>query len=260
MGGIAVEPVPEFDNNASTILITESCKHDPEILDKMKAFMIKGGNIVMTVGFLKAMYDKGVRDLTSVQLTGRSFTGREYMIGNRNFNKGFIAKGQDSCLFELLQHKDNAVWCDITVVSNELNGPMMTEEDYGNGRLFVLNVPQNHADLYRLPEKVWETMAKHLSMGQKVYVASDEKCSFFAYDNNVYGLMNYAPHGSTIRVIVRGECKGLQDIETGEIMDVVIPMPAPGTQQDSAVTIPEEPEFAVDVNMGAGAYRFFRVL
>lgn len=260
MGGIAVEPEPDFNEKAPVILITETCKKDEQIVEKMKAYLKNGGNIVMTTGFFKAMYDRGIRDLTSVQLTGRCFYGKEFTISNRNYTSGYFAYAKELVLFDILQYKDNASWSDITIVCNELNGPLLTEEDYGKGRFFILNVPQNHADLYKLPEKVWETIAKHMSMGQKVYVASDEKCSFFAYDNNVYGVMNYAPHESIIRVIIRGECKGLQDIETGEIMDLVIPMPKPEKQVDAASVIPEESEFAVDIRVNEGAYRFFRVL
>lgn len=260
MGGIALEPVPYFDEKASTILLTASSAKDPDILEKLEKFMRNGGNAVLTTGFVHETYDKGVRDLTAVELTGRYVSGTEYMIANRNFTTGYVVRGKEPVLFEALQGKDNANWADIAVCCKEFNCPIMTEEDYGKGRLFILNVPQNYADFYALPEKVWETIAKHLSMGQRVYVASDEKCSFFAYDNNIYGVQNYAPHGSIIRFVVRGEFKGLKNIETGEIHTNIVPLATPEKQMDAATTIPEEQEYAVDIHIGAGSYNFFQVL
>lgn len=260
MGGVAFEPVPYFKEDAKTIFVTASSAKDPDIVEKLKAFVRKGGNLVMTSGFLHETYDLGIRDMTAVVPAGRYVEGREYMVGNRNYTASYVVKGSDPVMFEVLQTKDNATWCDITVCCREFNTPVMTEEDYGEGRLFVLNVPQNFADFYRLPQKVWETISKHISMGQRVYAASDEKCSFFSFDNNVYGVQNYASHTSNVRFVVRGECKGLRNIETGEIHDIVIPLPKPQNNPDGATFIQEEAEYAVDIQVNAGSYCFFNVL
>ena len=260
MGGIAFEPTPEFNTDAPTIFVTRSSAKDPDIVEKVKDYVLKGGNLVMTSGFLKETFDRGIRDLTSVQPTDRTVEGYEYMIANRNYTSGDLVKGSHPVRFDVLLTKDNATWCDIAVCCREFNTPVMTEEDYGAGRLFVLNVPHNYADFFRLPQRVWETMAKHISMGQKVYVASDEKCSFFAYDNNVYAVQNYAAHASNVRVIVRGGCKGLKNLETGKVNDLVIPMPVPSAGFDCAFFIPEEEEYAVDVKVGAGSWYFFEVV
>lgn len=260
MGGIALEPTPYFNENAATMLLTQSSAHDPNIVEKLKHFVRKGGNAVVTNGFLRSTYDRGIRDVTSVQLTGRRAEGREYMIANRNYTASYVVKGNDPAAFEVLQYKDNASWSDVTVCCREFNTPVMTEEDYGNGRIFVLNVPENYADLYRLPEKVWETIAKHLSMGQRVYAAGKEKFSFFAYDNNVYGVENFASYGNMVRFVVRGECGGLRNLETGEIYDTVIPLDRPMNNPDGAAFIPEEKEYAIDVLVRAGSYCFFQVI
>ena len=261
MGGIAIEPSPDFDEKAKTILLTESSAADPEIIDRAKAFLTGGGNVVLTTGFIRKTLDRGVRDITSLQLTGRYLSGRDFMTGERYYSDdGRVIRGYDPILFEILQFKDNASWSDLSVCSEEFNGPVLTEEDYANGRVFVLNLPQNPADLYRMPEKAWHIIAKYLSIGQRVYVSADEKISFFAYDNGVYGVQNFAPHGSRVSVVVRGECKGIQDIETGEIYDLVSPLPGQSIPHDAAGFIPEPREFCVELPVGAGGYRFFRVL
>ena len=260
MGGIALEPTPDFKDDAPVLFVTRSSAKDPQIVPKVCSYVRSGGNLVMTSGFLKETWDRGIRELTSVQPTDRTVEGEEYMIANRNYTASDIVRGSGPVRFDVLSTKDNATWCDITVCCREFNTPVLTEEDYGNGRVFVLNVPHNYADFYRLPQRVWETLSKHLSMGQKVYCASDAKCIFVAYDNNVYGIQNYTSHKSNVRVIVRGKCEGLRDLESGEILGKAALLSTPSRGFDCAYFIPEPDEYAVDLQIGAGAWTFFEVL
>ena len=260
MCGIAFEPTPDFPADAPVIFVTESSAHDPEIVEKLKEYVMNGGNVVMTTGFLKRTEDRGIHDLTCVKLSGKLVSGKEYMVANRNYAASYVEKSMEPVVFEALNTRDNAVWSDIAVLCREFNTPVMTEEDYGDGRVFILNVPQNPADFYRLPQKVLETMAKHMSMGQKVYISGDTKCSFFAYENNLYGVENFAPYAETVHVIVRGKPDGIQDAETGEIYDTVIPLPGPGKPNDAASFIPEEREYYIELKVRPGDYTFFKVL
>ena len=260
MGGIAFEPTQEFPKDAPAVFVTRSSAKDPEIVEKIEEYVRKGGNLVMTSGFLKETWDRGIRDMTSVRITDRTVEGREYMISNRNYTKGDIVGGADYARFDVLEIKDNATNADVSVCCREFNTPVVTEEDYGAGRLFVLNVPHNFADFYRLPQKVWEAMAKHLSMGQRVYCASDEKCIFVSWDNNVIGIQNYATHTSHVSVVIRGGCRGLRDLESGDELTPPRLLARPDRGFDTAFFIPEPEEYVVDLQVGAGSWRFFEVM
>ena len=262
MGGVPIEPTPYFDDNAPVIFFAQSAGQDPEVMEKLKAYVRRGGNAVVTTGFFREQYENGIQDMTSLRLTGRHMSGSEFLVFNRNYgyDSFCVAKGREDVQFEVLQYKTNASWANVSVVSGAYNFPLLSEDDYGQGRLFILNVPENFADLYKLPAEVWAAIGKHMSMGHELYVASSERVSLFAYDNHVYGIESYAPHGSAVRVYIRGESRGLQDIESGKVWDALIPQPLPGPHGDSCACIPEPPEFAVDVKLGTGEYRFFRVL
>ena len=121
-------------------------------------------------------------------------------------------------------------------------------------------MPENYADLYKLPSEVIRGMNKHLSMGQRVYLGCAPKYNLFAYDNNVYGIQCYRPMRDTCQVIVRGECRGLRDIETGREYTQCKALPLPGHRGDATSEIPEPPEFAFDVTMFPGRYMFFEVM
>ena len=260
MGGAAIEPSPYFNENASSILLTQSSAYAPDAMEKLEAYVRKGGNAVITVGFLREMYDKGIKDMTSVRLTHRHVMGQEYMIDNANYTNTHCAKADEPAMFEILDYKTNATWADILLLAGENNFPVMTEDYYGKGRLFILNVPENFADLYKLPKEVWRSINKHISMGKRVYIAGDSKCSFFAYDNNVYGIQSYSAKEENYQVIVRGECKGIRDLESGKVYSEKLTLFVPDKRQDAATVIDEPVEYVFEIPVSRGQDIFFEVL
>lgn len=260
MCGLSIEPTPEFDENAATVLFTQSTAHAPDAMEKLEAYVRKGGNAVVTVGFFREMYEKGIKDLSSVRLTHRHVLGNEYMLAHANYTDNQYAKGTDKVLFEVLQYKTNATESDISLLAGEDNFPIMTEDNYGKGRFFILNEPENFADLYKLPLQVIQGINKHLSMGQRVYLGCTPKYNLFSYDNNIYGIYCHRPMEDTCQVIVRGECKGIRDIETGEMYTARIPLATPNPKSDATTVIEEAAEFAFPVKMNPGKLKFIEVV
>ncbi len=103
-------------------------------------------------------------------------------------------------------------------------------------------------------------MNKHLSMGQRAYLGCPAQFNFFAYDNNVYGIQSYRPMPETIQFIVRGECAGLRDIESGKVYTEKLTMPKPGMKGDATSVIPEETEYAFEIPFFPGQLKFFEIL
>ncbi len=260
MCGLNVEPHPEFQENAPVVLFTQSTAHAPDAMEKLEAYVRAGGNAVVTVGFFHEMYEKGIKDLTSTRLTHRHVLGNEYMISHSNYTDTLYATGAEKVMFEVLDYKTNATVSDITLLADEDNFPIMTEDNYGKGRFFILNVPENFADLYKLPLEVIQGINKHLSMGQRVYLGCAPKYNLFAYDNNVYGLYCHRPMGDTCQVIVRGKCQGIRDLETGTLHTACLPLPTPNPRGDATTVIEEEPEFAFPIKMYPGRLKFFEIV
>ena len=260
MCGAAIEPSPEMDMNAPVVLFTETTAHAPDAMGKLEAYVRRGGSAIVTLGFFKQMYDKGIKDLTSVRLTGRHVIGDEYMIDHANYTAAHFCKGTSPVMFEIITYKTNATVSDVTLIAGENNFPIMTEDNYGCGRFFVLNLPENFADLYRLPQEVIRGINKHRSMGQRVYLGCKPKFGLFAYDNGVVGLASYRPMADTAQVIVRGACSGLRDIETSRVYTACLPLPVPSHRDDATTVIPEPAEFAYEIPLRPGCYMFLEVL
>ena len=262
MGGVAFNPTPYFDESAPVIFCAQSACIDSEIMSKIEAYVRNGGNAIVTTGFMREQYDNGIKDMTSLRFTGRHMAGSEFMINLRNHTDMTIASAKENILFEVLQYKTNATWADVSLVNGEYNFPILSEDNYGKGRFFVLNVPESFADLYKLPLEVWAAISKMMSMGQQLYIASDDKCNLFAYDNGVYGIQTYCMKPTRARVYIRDMgtgVKGIKNMETGAVYDALVPMPKPSRWFDGCTVMPEEEEYAVDIQLMPGEIRFITI-
>ena len=65
---------------------------------------------------------------------------------------------------------------------------------------------------------------------------------------------------SHARVVVRGACRGIQDLETGRIYDSPVLLPGPGKRQDGARTRIAPPEYAFDVMVAPGKSAYLKIL
>lgn len=258
MGGVPFEPKPEFDMDAPVLFLSQTSAHDPDVMEKLERYVRRGGNAVVTTGFVRRTYDRGIREMTSVRLTGRHAPGREYLIDHYNSPSGTVScAGAEDALFEILDYKTNATWCDVKVIAGENNFPVLTEDFYGRGCLYILNVPENFADLYKLPQEVWRMINKEFAKGMDVYVAAGMRCNLFAYDNGVYGLYAYGPARGCVNVIVKGDCAGIRDLESGAVYPTSGITPRPGRHGDSATLIEEPVEHIVPVTVSGGRLMFF---
>lgn len=242
MCGTALEPTPYFPENASSILYTEATAEAEGSMERLEEYVRNGGNAVVTVGYFRKMIDKGITDLTSVRLTNRHVMGNNYMIQNANYwMTTTTAIGTEPVMFEVLNYKTNSTHSNISLVVGDDNFPVMTEDNYGNGRFFILNVPENFSDLYKLPMEVIRNINKHLSFGHRAYLGCTPKCSLYTFDNDIYTIHSYYPYNQDIQLVVRGECVEVSNAETGEIYTNKIDLPRPSCMADCA-SVFEEPD------------------
>ena len=170
------------------------------------------------------------------------------------------AKGADEVMFEALDYRTNATWADMLMLSGENNFPVLTEDFYGRGRFLVLNVPENFADLYRLPAEVVRVLCKELSTALPVYLSAEPKWSLIQYDNEIFCLHSFRPMLSHAQIVVRGKCRGLQDIRTGQVHKDGILLSGPKQRGDAAKTRTAPEEFAFDVAVSPGSSVYMQIL
>ena len=262
MCGASLELMPEFPENAPAVLLTQRAACMPDAVEKLEAYVRRGGRAVITTGFLRETYDRGILEMTSVRLAHRHVLGNRYMIDFCDYDYAGIryAQGAEKVMFEALDYKTNATWADILLLSGEDKFPVLTEDFYGRGRLMILNIPENFADLYQLPAAVIGAVNGALSAGQPYYLSADPKWSLIRYDNDLCCLHSFRPMMSHADIVVRGECSGVQDLETGTVYRNPKQLPAPHRRNDGAQTRTAPPEYAFDVPVAPGRSVFLKIL
>ncbi len=232
MIGIPIDLVPEFPEKASTILLTAASKYDKDLVAKTKKFVQAGGRVIVTTGLVEALGDNGFQDIAEIEVTGHRVIAKSFGGGFGGFGGGFgavrggrggaanqvPAAEQDlNILMPQMRHFENDTWDSIQFNTAASGYPMVigTERStiYGKGTFYVIAIPDDFADLYRLPQSVLNQIRNLL--GRDIFVTLDapDHVSLFAYDNKTFIVQNFKSQPVSTRVSVSGAAR-LRDLLT----------------------------------------------
>ncbi len=186
MLGIPMEPTPYFPEGAKRILFTESSAVDVEITEKLERFVRNGGDAVITTGFLKAVGDK-LREagITEAKLSGNRYAVTRYHVTN---DPAGYYEHREPVLFPEIMHGNNASWSLLNGGDGELSTSIFLRSTYGKGRLYIMAVPDNASDLYRMPNGALDVARRVLTGGEFL---SGRNISMFTYDDGSAILYHY---------------------------------------------------------------------
>ncbi|MBO4407431.1 MAG: hypothetical protein J5849_06990 [Clostridia bacterium] len=262
MLGIPLEPVPYFDDKAPVVFLTQNSAYAPDVMEKFEKYVREGGIGIVTSGFFRAMADRGIFDMTSVRPTDRKMTGTRYQLTNQNVSTHNVHRADEPVTFTALNYKTNATWTDVLLHVNDFSTPVMTEDYYGDGFLYILNIPDNFGDLYKLPKDVVGAIAKNFARKGKLFLSVPPKCNLFLYDNDTFGIFSYSEFKEPAEIVLLGDdVEGFEDLETG--MKITKPVrinPGPMRWGDTAAVRPEPVEKVFNLPLFGGGCRFFRLI
>lgn len=211
MAGIPMDIVPDFPAEAKMILLTESAKFDPLIIDKIKAQLYAGKNVMITSGLLRALQGKGIEDIVELRNTDRKVLTKEFVIGRQN---NCLAKKE--VLIPQIQYLTNDSWEDISCIASGSGWPILHQARYANGSLFILIIPEDFGDLYNLPPEVLNRIRSVMSQDIKVHIEGSAQVSLFVYDNGTFIVESFLPKKVNIKIITDNKISKLNNILTGE--------------------------------------------
>ena len=146
MIGIPIELTPQFREDAPVVFLNESARFDPTIVARIDKQLRAGKSIVITTGLLKALQGKGIEQIVDLEVSDRRVLTRRFS----NFWGG-VWEADHDILLPQVRYATNDSWEEITALAAENGFPLLHHADYGSGRLYVLTIPDNFADLYALP-------------------------------------------------------------------------------------------------------------
>jgi hypothetical protein len=223
MVGVPVDLVPDFPTNATTVLLTAASAYDKDLVAKVKTFVAGGGRAIATTALMEALGDKGFQDIAEIQVTGHRVLAKNFGGGGRGgFGSGRGAGAPDAApaadlnmLLPQMLHFENDTWTGIPFNTANSGYPLVVSASYGKGTFYALAIPDDFADLYRLPQNVL-TQIRAL-LGHDLFVSLDapDHVSLFAYDNRTFIVQNFTAQPVTARASVVRAAQ-LRDLQTGE--------------------------------------------
>ena len=179
--------VSEFPENEPIVFMTEQAKFDPEIIAKIKKQLIAGKEVMVTSGFLQAMQDKGLSDIVELRMTGKKASVKEFVAG---WGKRMVADRE--MLIPQINYITNDSWEIVSAFDGTNGWPIIHRADYAKGKLYVLTIPENVIDLYRLPAEVLTKIKEILTPNMPALLEAPGLTSLFVYDNNTIIVESFA--------------------------------------------------------------------
>jgi len=214
MIGIPVDIVPRFPQGARTVLLTQDAATDPKLVQLIEGQVRGGGSVVITSGLLKLLEPRGLTRIAELQHTGRvalvkDFEGRPY---------GPVETIDQPMLIPQIAYITNDTWELSSAIAGENGFPLLTDSPYGRGHLYVLTIPDNFADLYRLPASVLDSIRETVSGGLPVHMRGPSKVSLYEYDNGTFVLESFRDEPVTVEVLADEHVRSLKNLEGAEVL------------------------------------------
>jgi hypothetical protein len=216
MIGVPIDLVPEFPTNTSTIFLTAASGYDPDLVGKVKEFVQAGGRVIATSGLIEALGDKGFQDIDEFQVTGRRVMATRFSAG-RGGGAAPASEADLNILLPQIRRFENDNRMSINFNTALSGYPMAISATYGQGTFSVLAIPDDFADLYRLPQSVLNQLRTLLGRNLFVSLDAPDHVSLFAYDNRTFIVQNFRPQPVSTRVWVTGSTR-LHDILTDQTL------------------------------------------
>lgn len=224
--GIPIEMYSNFPAKAKTVLLTAAAKDDPQIVAKIKTQLTAGGNVVVTSGLLKELQSQ-LSEICELREPGTRLAPTEYWGG---FGAGGGASLGTSAplLFPEIDFFTNDAWAVVRGTANGRGVPLLLMDRYGSGALWVLAIPDNFTDLYRLPQGVLTALRGYIGADLPVTIDAPSQVALMEYDNGTFVVQSFLDAPVTVTVSVSESAAKLKDLQSGATVD---PEPSPAAPE-----------------------------
>ena len=210
MIGLPMDMHPQFLTDRQQILLTEQAAKDPQIVDKIKAQLKKGGDVIITTGLLKAIREK-IADVCEL------YCGDLKAIVN---DFGWFGKSEREFIIPQVKYFTNDAW-EVVSAGRPLSGgvsgyPILLRDTYSKGMLFVLTVPDDFGNLYDFPAGALNVIRRAMSKDVGAYIEGPSKVALFPYDNKTLVVENFNDEAVSLRVVINTKVGTLRNLLTGE--------------------------------------------
>ena len=221
MAGVPIEmsaTFPPAGGGANVCLLTEAAKNDPDIVKKIKTVLGQGKNVVITSGLLRALTGKGIEEISEFEYTDMKVAATQFQA-----RKGQVIANSTvdpPIIFPIVHFLTNQSWNQVNAYESKSPAnayPIVISDIYDKGWIYVLALPDNIADLYRLPPTVLNAIRNQILGGFPIRLTdAPAQVSLFAYDNNAFVVQSFLPTETTVTVTLAGNAGAITDLVTNQ--------------------------------------------
>lgn len=258
MLGIPIELVPEFPENESLIFLTESAAKDADILQKMKNQLLSGKNLVITSGLVSALEAKGFSDIAEIHVSTKKMLTDTFVMGW----EPITYQAKKKVLVSQLMTLTNDVWEEVSCISGLAGTPLITSLRYGNGKLYILTIPDNFDDLYQLPVEVLDRIRKTLQpKGSQVLLQkAPEKVALMTYDNDTFVIASFVGEKVEATVVISEDYVKLMDLRSQEIIESTFLFEESHPNNDQKLVEKQNKQSIFKVTIDAQLFKAYKIL
>ena len=210
MIGLPMDMHPQWPDNREQILLTQQAAKDPQLVEKIKRQLRKGGDVIITTGLLKVIKDE-LADVVEL------YCGDLKAIVN---DFGRSGKSEREFIIPQVKYFTNDAW-EVVSAGRPLTGgvsgyPILLRDTYSKGILFVLTIPDDFGNLYDYPAGALNIIRSVMSKDVGAYIEGPSKVSLFPYDNKTMVVENFNDNAVSLRVVVNAKVGKLRNLLTGE--------------------------------------------
>ena len=133
---------------------------------------------------------------------------------------GKTAKSESPILIPQIAYLTNDSWEMLSAINGPNGWPILHEADYSKGKFYVLTIPENFADLYKMPPGALNVIRKVLCSQMKVQIEGPANISIYVYDNNTCVVESFLPQETEINVVTIKDFKKLTDLLPAKLLQV----------------------------------------
>lgn len=216
MVGIPIDLRPDFPAEAGTVLLTESARHDGEIVEKIRRHLLQGKKVVITSGLLRALQERGLRHIVELEVLPNKTIADQFLIG---WNR--VCKAAKPVVVPQIRYLTNDSWEEVSCLAGVTGAPLLHSARYAQGTLYVLNVPDNFGDLYALPAEALGRIREAAAGDLPVRLEAPGQVALFVYDNGAvwhttFIVESFLAESVEAQAVIGAGCRGIRDILTGE--------------------------------------------
>ena len=210
MIGLPMDMHPQWPDNREQILLTQQAAKDPQLVEKIKRQLCKGGDVIITTGLLKVIKGE-LADVVEL------YCGDLKAIVN---DFGRSGKSEREFIIPQVKYFTNDAW-EVVSAGRPLTGgvsgyPILLRDTYSKGILFVLTIPDDFGNLYDYPAGALNIIRSVMSKDVGAYIEGPSKVSLFPYDNKTLVVENFNDNAVSLRVVVNAKVGKLRNLLTGE--------------------------------------------